>query len=94
MWQRDTTVGCPDEDEDSHTTTDTSYEITGLEADSSYIITVRAMNDAGSGTVSNTVTTMTLEAGERELLQVHISSDSIYNVHVYTCIWFIRGVYT
>ena len=66
MWQRNTTGECSDEDEDSATViTDTSYDITGLEEDSSYSITVRASNTAGSSEISNTVTPMTLEAGER-----------------------------
>ena len=67
MWQRDTTGGeCSDEDEDSATMiTDTSYTITDLEADSSYTIIVRASNTAGSED-SNSVTAMTLEAGERD----------------------------
>ena len=64
MWQRDTTGECSDEDEDSDTITDTSYDITGLEEDSSYSITVRASNAAGSSEDSNTVTAMTREAGE------------------------------
>ena len=69
MWQRDTTGECPDEDEDSAIIIDTSYDITGLEEDSSYSITVRAVNDAGSSEFedSNTVTAMTLEAGERDI---------------------------
>ena len=65
MWQRDTSVGCSDEDEGSTTITDgsTSYEIMGLEEDSSYSLTVTAANEAGSSAVS--VTSMTEEAGER-----------------------------
>ena len=64
MWQRDTSGECSGEDKDSDTITDgsTNHEITGLEEDSSYSITVRATNDAGSSEV--TVTVMTLEAGE------------------------------
>ena len=67
MWQRDTSEECPDEDEGSISLTDgsTSYDIMGLEEDSSYSITVTASNAAGSSAVSNTVTVMTLEAGER-----------------------------
>ena len=64
MWQRDTTVGCPGGDGGSATITDTSYDIMGLEEDSSYTITVRASNTTGSSEDSNTVTAMTLEAGE------------------------------
>ena len=66
MWQRDTSGECPDEDEDSISLTDgsTSYDIMGLEEDSSYSITVTASNAAGSSAVSNTVTAMTLEASE------------------------------
>ena len=40
----------------------TSYMITGLEEDSSYSITVEAMNSIGTAT-SNTATGMTQEAG-------------------------------
>ena len=66
MWQRDTSGECPDEDEDSISLTDgsTSYDIMGLEEDSSYSITVTASSAADS-VVSNTVTAMTPEAGER-----------------------------
>ena len=67
MWQRDTSGECPDEDEDNISLTDgsTSYDIMGLEEDSSYSITVTARNTAGSSAVSNTVTAITLEAGEQ-----------------------------
>ena len=67
MWQRDTSVGCSDEDEGSTTITDgsTSYEIMGLEEDSRYTISMTAANAAGSSAVSETVTAMTEEAGER-----------------------------
>ena len=65
MWQRDTSGECSDEDEGSTTITDgsTSYDIMGLEEDSSYTITVTATNVAGRST--DRVTEMTLEAGER-----------------------------
>ena len=64
MWQRDTSGDCPDEDEGSMSITDgsTSYMISGLEEDSSYSITVEAMNSIGMAT-SNTATGMTQEAG-------------------------------
>ena len=66
MWQRDTSLECPDdEDGDSATISSTSYDIMGLEEDSRYSITVTVSNDAGSSAVSNTVTAMTEEAGER-----------------------------
>ena len=55
-------------DIDSITITDgsTSYDnITDLEEDSTYSITVTASNSAGSSAVSNNVTVMTMEAGER-----------------------------
>ena len=42
----------------------TTYNIMGLDEGSRYI-TVTAYNSAGSSTVSNSVTAMTLEAGER-----------------------------
>ena len=68
MWETDDIGGCSGgSDMGSTTITDgsTSYDIMGLEEDSSYTITVTASNSAGSSAVSNTVTEMTLEAGER-----------------------------
>ena len=68
MWQRNTSLECPDEDVGyDFTYADfTDYTITGLEEDSSYNITVIAIyND--SIAFSNTVTAMTLEAGESYL---------------------------
>ena len=69
-WQRDTSVGCPDEDQDSTTITDgsTSYTISGLEEDSRYDITVTASTVGGS-VMSNILTEMTPETGERLPLQ-------------------------
>ena len=64
-WQRNTSVGCSDEDTGSTTITATSHTIPGLEEDSRYTITVTASNGAGSSEVSNTVTAVTEEAGER-----------------------------
>ena len=60
MWETDDIGGCSGgSDMDSTTITD-GYEIMGLEEDSSYTITVTASNSA-----VDTVTAMTLEAGER-----------------------------
>ena len=66
MWETDDIGGCSGgSDMDSTTITDgsTSYDIMGLEEYSSYTITVTASNSAGSS--EDTVTEMTLEAGER-----------------------------
>ena len=68
MWETDDIGGCSGgSDMDSTTITDgsTSYDIMGLEEDSSYTITVTASNSAGSSEDSNTIIAMTLEAGER-----------------------------
>ena len=68
MWETDNVGGCSGgSDTGNATITDdsTSYDITGLEEDSTYSITVMASNSAGSSAVSNTVTVMTMEAGER-----------------------------
>ena len=68
MWQRDTSVGCSNEDEDSRTintnSISTAYTISGLEEDSLYRITVIAVNSIAS-IVSETVTAVTEEAGKR-----------------------------
>ena len=67
IWQRDTSIGCLDEDDDGSTTiTDgsTTYDIMRLEEDSSYIIIVTASNSNSVSKVSNTVTAMTQEAGK------------------------------
>ena len=75
QWQRNTAVGsCPDEDQDSTTIMDgsmTTYNITGLEEDSEYSVTVTASNTVGSSAVSNTITDMTMEAGEEFTLSAH-----------------------
>ena len=60
-WQRNTSLECSDEGSGMATSVG---EITGLEEDSRYSITLRAINDAGSS--EDTVTAMTLEAGERD----------------------------
>ena len=67
-WQRDTSVGCSHEDERTISVNRafTSYTILGLEPGNRYTITVTVSNSAGTAPVSNTVTAMTLEAGERE----------------------------
>ena len=63
MWQRDTSLECPDdEDEGSDTISSTSYDIMRLEEDSRYSITVTALNKASSA-ASEPVTAVTLEAG-------------------------------
>ena len=66
-WQRDTSVGCTDEDQANTTITDgstVSYDIPELEENSRYIVTVTASNSAGSSGASNSVNGMTLVAGE------------------------------
>ena len=67
-WQRDTSVGCFNEDEDTIPVNGefTIYTIMGLEPGNRYTITVIVSNSAGTAPVSNTVSAMTLEAGERE----------------------------
>ena len=69
-WQRDTSVGCSDEDERTISLNGdfTIYTITGLEPGNRYTITVTVSNSAGNAPVSNTVTAMTPEAGEREYI--------------------------
>ena len=65
-WQRDTSVGCTDEDQANTTITDgsVSYDIPKLEENSRYTITVTVSNSAGTAPVSNSVTAVTLVAGE------------------------------
>ena len=73
-WQRDTLVGCSDEDQNSTTITNgsTSYTISGLEEDSRYEVTVTASNTLGEKT-SNQITPMTMTASEyREMLWYRI----------------------
>ena len=91
-WQRNTSIGCSDEDQDNTTITDTSYTISGLEEDSRYTITVTASNTAGSSEISNSVTAVTEEAGERLSLLVvlvygPLSHSSIYPSLFCDCDW-------
>ena len=73
-WQRDTSVGCSDEDEDTISETGAfpnSYQISGLEPGNRYTITVTVSNAAGTAPASNSVTGTTLETGERERVCNH-----------------------
>ena len=69
MWETNDVGGCSgDSDMDSTTINSgsiTSYEITELEEDSTYVITVTASNPAGSSTFGGPVTRITMEAGEK-----------------------------
>ena len=69
MWQTDDVGGCSGGSDMDSTTINsgsiTSYEITELEEDSTYIITVTASNSAGSSGLSTPTNPMTMEAGER-----------------------------
>ena len=79
-WQRDTSLGCPDVENEGSTTfsaiitdgssydtddtDESSYDISGLEENSTYIITLTEFDAQGSNTYFITATT--LEAGETE----------------------------
>ena len=84
MWQRDTSLECPDDDEGSDTINDgsTSYNITELEEDSRYSITVTASNSEDSSEVSNTVTATTEEAGESCSLIIHALMSIYLQLHL------------
>ena len=63
----------------------TSYMITGLEEDSSYSITVEAMNSIGMAT-SNTATGMTRDAGKQQTTDCdiyHYSSCCMKHCHIH-----------
>ena len=64
-WRRDTSGRCKYIDRGSTVITNgsISYNIRGLEEHSRYLVTVKANNAAG-GAVSNSITGVTLEAGE------------------------------
>ena len=72
-WQRDTSVGCSDVNQDTMSVTGpfTSYTITGLEPGNSYLVSVRVYNSLGSAPAS-TVSAMTEEAGERQKVEREI----------------------
>ena len=69
-WQRDTSVGCSNENERTISVNGdfTSYTIMGLEPGNRYTIRVTVSNSAGNAPVSSPVTAMTLETGEREYI--------------------------
>ena len=65
MWHRDTSLECPDDDMGSDTVSDGffDYNITGLQEDSKYSVTVMATNVVGSQ-ISDPIIAMTLVAGK------------------------------
>ena len=67
MWERDTSGECSEEHINittiNNVSTSYNFTIKGLEEDSSYIITVKETNAAGSA-VGDPVIATTLEAGE------------------------------
>ena len=69
MWETDNIGGCSGGSDMDSTTINsgsiTSYDITGLEEVTSYVITVTASNPAGNSESSSPVTAMIMEAGER-----------------------------
>ena len=87
-WQRDTSFGCPytyDEGYSSANNT-SNVTVTGLEEDSRYYITLRAINAAGRGPVSNAITATTREAGQRVFLffvptMMFVNSPQLLLVH-------------
>ena len=66
-WQRDTLVGCSDEDEGSINVNSgfIAEIIPDLEPGNRYFITATAYNAVGNGPVSDKVTSSTLETGMR-----------------------------
>ena len=64
-WQRDISGECSDENEGSTTINggSNSYNITELEEDSNYTITVTATNEVGSA-MNDPVTVTTIESGK------------------------------
>ena len=75
-WQRDTSIGCSDVNQDTMSVTGpfTSYTITGLQPANRYLITVRMYNNAGSGPASNTVPAMTEEDGKMKVGDNYLTS--------------------
>ena len=70
QWWRNVSIGCSDVNQRKIEERGlfSNYTITGVEPGNRYAITVRLLNAAGIGQVSNTVAAMTEEDGEKELL--------------------------
>ena len=79
-WQRDTSVGCSNVNQQSITVNGgfTNYRITGLEQGNRYTINVTASNAAGSGPVSNSISAMTAETSERQRAKNTLTYPSLY----------------
>ena len=73
MWQRNTSGDCPDEHEGIATITDgsTSYNITGLEEFSTYVVIIIVLN-ANEIAISNNLTGITEKSGTKmSLLELY-----------------------
>ena len=81
-WQRDTSVGCSNSYMRRFHVNQGftgSYRVIGLEPGNRYTITVTVFNEADSSPVSNSVTAMTTETGEREIpVNIPIITVSLY----------------
>ena len=91
IWQRDTSGDCPNENNGSMFIADgsTSYNITRLEENSSYNITVIVRNSIGMAT-SNLVTGFTKESGTAMSIRVLLdqSTCNSFTLHI-----FISSIY-
>ena len=69
-WKRDTSRKCPDYKDEGNNTVNadtTNLKIFGLMADSTYFISVTAINEAGMAIKSLHITKSTLEAGQTKI---------------------------
>ena len=85
MWQTDNVGGCSGGSDTGNATIiddSTSYDITGLEEDSTYSITVIASNIVNSVN-SEAINGITLETSE----SIFIVSSIIYTVSLYSSYW-------
>ena len=83
MWERDVRVDCPVNVTGLATQIiPTHYDVMALEEDSSYIITVVAINLAGSSEASKSVVSVTGEAGETLFCVKGCPSNSLRLNHV------------
>lgn len=84
LWQRNTSIGCPEENKGRATTNSTSYLIDGLEEDSTYTIVVIAYRT--NSNASSIPVSVTTNPSGTFVIKVHLKMLGLFTISTYSSI--------